>query len=96
MTRNTRAVLARDVREGLDDVEHAAGKAGRRVAADARQLAAEAAAEGRVIAARTVSEGRALAAKAVDEARRRPGLTVAIAAAAAAVIGLLMIPRRRR
>lgn len=85
MSRSTQRVLARDLREGADDVQQAAVKAGRRVAADARQLAGEA-----------VSDGRALAGRAVEEARRRPGLAVAIAAGVAAIIGLLMIPRRRR
>lgn len=99
MTRPITQDLARDVHEGLDDVQRAVTRAGRRISQDAR-TAAEASTEragaaARKFAADARETSTAVAARAVREAKARPIAAAAILAAIVGFIGVFVAAKRR-
>lgn len=84
MSQSSTQALARDLREGADDVGRATRRASERVRADAREVVAD------IETASHVAADRA-----IGFARARPGVVLAMAAGLGAILALAFTRRSR-
>lgn len=100
MRRSVSNKIVRDIEDAAADVKHTLTRAGSRLGADAREAASEVAQRtsglARDTADRVGSQSKALATRAVREARARPIAAGAIVAAAAALIGFILVRGARK
>lgn len=97
MTKSVAKKIARNIDDALEEIVHELRKAGETVSEDAKENFTEAAAKLRhaaeVFVEEAKRESKELSQSAVKTVKSHPVETAAIAAAAAALIGLLVIRR---